>query len=328
MTTTTHIPGFDEPIELVVRRTLSRAEWEAARQTHAVRFNQIVLPHAQRRSRHEKDPTADFLFEYYRFRPARLREWHPGAGVLLADADLDEDSDALFTPVNGYVRVEGGIMQAPGPDSISNPKAFLRGTRWIHTLLKATHRRVPLLGCFGLHEWAMLYRSDSTRHDQVPLRISHSLLQETVESVGLRCSHYDAFRFFTPDARPLNPESLTRESMPEKEQPGCLHANMDVYRWAFKRAPWIGSDLIMDAFELALDIRTLDMASSPYDLSGWGIVPVPVETNEGRAAFVKAQRDFQDRAYPLRQRLITDYDYLLYGMEALHDCFAIPVASS
>ena len=304
------------------------SEWKAARQAHAVRFDELVRPHAERRSRHEKDPTADFLFEYYRFRPARLREWHPGIGILLEEADLDKGSDALFAPVNGYVKVEGGIMQAPGPDSISNAETFLRGTRWIHTLLKATHDRAPLFGCFGLHEWAMLYRSEETRHEQVPLRISRSLLQETVQSVGLRCSHYDAFRFFTPDARPLNPELLTRESMPEREQPGCLHANMDVYRWAFKRAPWIGSGLILDAFELALDIRILDMASSPYDLSEWGIEPVPVETPEGRTAFVQAQRAFQERARPLRQRLIADYDHLLSAMEALHDCFAIPVASS
>ena len=34
-----------------------------------------------------KHPVADFLFTYYSYRPAQLRRWHPGAGVVLADAD-------------------------------------------------------------------------------------------------------------------------------------------------------------------------------------------------------------------------------------------------
>jgi hypothetical protein len=79
---------------------------------------------------------------------------------------------------------------------------------------------------------------------------------------------------------------------------------MDLYKWAFKLAPWCPSDLIADTFELARDIRELDMRASPYDLTSHGYSPVPIETPEGRAQYEKYQREFAERARPLRQRLI------------------------
>ncbi|MFX6218139.1 3-methyladenine DNA glycosylase, partial [Acinetobacter baumannii] len=40
-----------------------------------------------RAARGQKHPVEDFLFTYYSFKPAILRRWHPGPGVVLADAD-------------------------------------------------------------------------------------------------------------------------------------------------------------------------------------------------------------------------------------------------
>ena len=96
----------------------------------------------------------------------------------------------------------------------------------------------------------------------------------------------------------------TREESPHLEQPGCLHANMDLYKWSFKLAPWTPSDLVADAFELARDIRELDMRASPYDLAAFGYAAVAIETLEGRSEYEKSQRDFAKRARPLRQRLM------------------------
>ena len=79
---------------------------------------------------------------------------------------------------------------------------------------------------------------------------------------------------------------------------------MDLYKWAFKLAPWCPSDLIADTFELARDIRELDMRASPYDLSTFGYTAVPIETPEGRAEYEKSQRAFAERARPLRRRLM------------------------
>lgn len=290
-----------------IRRVMQKSEWLAAMDRHEERYELLVAPHVERRSRHEKDPVADFLFEYYRFRPSHLKRWHPGTGVLLQDADSE-----AFPDKEGYMDSDRGRVLLPGDrqrhDRDSN---FRTGTEWIHTLLTATQDRPARLGCFGLHEWAMLYRTGEQRHDAVPLRVSEAELANVVESAGLRCTHFDAFRFFTDKARPLNPLQLSRTDMVEHEQPGCLHANMDVYRWAFKRVPWIPSDLVMNAFELALEIRTLDMASSPYDLREYGLDPVPVESRAGREQFTRQQQEFSERAKALRALLIKEYEALL-----------------
>ena len=271
------------------------------------------MPHALRRQKHLKDPTVDFLFEYYSFRPSHLQKWSPGFGVILKGGDTNDfPGSEYFEPVEDGVRL-----------SLKNTTdRFEHGTRWILSLLESTSARLPQYGCFGLHEWAMVYKVDELRHNQLPLRVSQKELNDVVETGPVNCSHYDAFRFFTPDARPLNSRQMDRNDMMSCEQPGCLHANMDVYRWAFKRYPWIGSDLIMDAFELALDIRHLDMAASPYDLAESGIDPVKIETESGRQQYIRHQKEFAARAAVLRDQLIVEYTNLLSGLDSLHDSFA------
>jgi hypothetical protein len=132
-----------------------------------------------------------------------------------------------------------------------------------------------------------------------------------VESNRIRCSHYDAYRFFAPAAASLNALRPTRDTTVAFEQPGCLHATMDLYKWAYKLLPAVPSELVVDAFELARDVRELDMRASPYDLSALGYAPVPVETAEGKAAYVSAQRSFAERGRLLRARLLAALDPLL-----------------
>ena len=158
----------------------------------------------------------------------------------------------------------------------------------------------------------MVHRSaeHGTRHDW-PLRLGPEGTDAVVESHKVACSHFDAFRFFTTPARPLNVLQPTRESQPALEQGGCLHANMDLYKWAAKLMPFTPSALLLDCFELARDIRTLDMQASPYDLAPLGYAPVRIETPEGKAEYTAAQRAFADRARPLRRQLVTLCDALL-----------------
>ena len=76
-----------------------------------------------------------------------------------------------------------------------------------------------------------------------------------VESQPLRCTHFDAFRFFTPAAVPRNRLELTRPRTIDNDQPGCLHVVMDLYRFAYKLGPFCPSPVLGDAFELAADER-------------------------------------------------------------------------
>ena len=86
---------------------------------------------------------------------------------------------------------------------------------------------------------------------------------------------------------------------------------MDLYKWALKLAPATPSELVADCFELAADVRTLDMRASPYDLRDHGYEPVAIETPEGKAAYVAAQRGFAERGAVLRRRLLAVCDQVL-----------------
>ena len=292
---------------------LARAEWQARAKAHRARVDVRVQPHLDRRRDGIVHPVHDFLFTYYSQRPAALRRWHPGYGVTLLDAPE-------YTDLKGYGRI---VPRAGHPSAaeesaarvgltvtdthLASQRPLIESTR---RLLTATASRPPTLGCFGLHEWAMVYRADGVRHDR-PLRLGSEGTDKVVESHRISCSHFDAFRFFTEAARPLNTLQPGRDDRPAHEQPGCLHAGMDLYKHAFRLAPLVPSELVADAFELAWDIRILDMRAAPYDLSGLVLdptgepwTPLQVETPEGKHEYVAAQRAFAARAAPLRRRLI------------------------
>ena len=124
-----------------------------------------------------------------------------------------------------------------------------------------------------------------------------------MESQSVCCSHADAFRFFTPAARPLNRIQPGRRDQHDFEQPGCLHANMDLYKWCYKFQPWVPGELLAESFLLALELRELDMAASPYDVTVLGYEPVPIELPVGRAEYQRRQQALAGRAADLRSRL-------------------------
>ncbi|HWJ67417.1 MAG TPA: 3-methyladenine DNA glycosylase [Nocardioides sp.] len=299
---------------------LAREDWQARAAAHAARIDRYVAPHLARREAHVKHPVFDFLFTYYSHRPAQLRRWHPGFGTALAEAPehagLKGYGTALVEEVAQRPLVEE-VAQRPSrdlatvmPDFVTSQHPLITA---LHELLTATAARPPHVGCFGLHEWAMVYRlsEDETRHADWPLRLGPTGTDEVVEGHRIVCSHFDAFRFFTPPARPLNTLAPGRDDRPAFEQPGCLHAGMDLYKHAFRLSPMVSSDLVADCFELAWDIRTLDMRAAPYDLADLGFDPVRIETAEGKAEYVDAQRSFAERGRPLRQRLVEECERLL-----------------
>ena len=274
---------------------LSREEWLAREAAHQQRADALTAEHRERSSRREKHPVWDFLFTYYAYKPAQLRRWHPGAGVELTDAP-ERASWRWYSPGSSH----GSVV--PDAAAFAREKSELAGL--IERMLRRTASRPGQFGCFGLHEWAMVYRADEHRHP-VPLRLGQAGTDAVVEGHDLRCTHFDAFRFFTPEAVPLNRTALSRDEQPLFEQPGCLHAGMDLYKWAMKLGPLIPGELLLDAFELARDIRLLDMQAAPYDLAAWDVVPVPIETADGKSEYVRRQRGFADRGTTLRAALLT-----------------------
>ncbi len=281
---------------------LTEPQWRARQTAHEQRVDAWISPHLERRSHGVSHPVEDFLFSYYSYRPASLRRWHPGLGVELTGDVAVFDGRPGYDVSVGRARIEPGLMRQRR-DAV----------QWIRNLVASTVSRPAALGCFGLHEWAMVYRqsAEERRHASYALRLGHERTDEVVESSRITCSHYDAYRFFTPQARPLNLLELTRDKQPELDQPGCLHAAMDCYKWAYKLAPLTSSELVADCFALAREVRHVDMRAAPYDLSSLGVEPIPIETAAGKAAYVEHQRDFAERSNVLRERLLAVCDAVL-----------------
>lgn len=278
---------------------LDEGDWTGREQRHRDRVDHFLRSFRAPDGR--SHPVWDFLWTYYSLRPRQLRIWHPGFGVVLAG-----DAAARYLGRGGYTRIPAGVTVS---------RDFLAGraatVRFIAGLLRATASRPARMNCFGLHEWAMVYRSPTVRHDQVPLRLGAAGTDAVVESMPLRCSHFDAFRFFTDPAARLNSDQLTRTGQVGAEQPGCLHAAMDCYKFAYKLGPLVDSALVMDCLELAAQARALDMRASPYDLQAYGFDPIAIETPAGRAEYVRLQQRIAELAAPLRDRLADHCERLL-----------------
>jgi hypothetical protein len=286
--------------------TLGRDDWSDRERRHLERVDGFLGPHRTRTERGEPHPVWDFLFSYYSLRPRQLRRWHPGYGVALTGPSADR-----FVDRAGYGRRGSTVTVTP-----AHLHARVDTVSFIAELLRATASRPARLNCFGMHEWAMVYRTTDVRHDGVPLRLGAAGTDAVVESTALRCSHFDAYRFFTSGAAPRNAETLSRHTQVDTEQPGCVHANMDLYKWCYKLGPLIPSELLMDCLDLAAEARVLDMAASPYDLAGYGIAPIAIEDAAGRTEYVRRQRDVAERAAPLRTALLERCDALLLAAEA------------
>lgn len=270
--------------------------WVGRQRAHRARVDALVGAHEARQARAIAHPVEDFLFTYYVYRPNQLRRWHPGVGVAIADPSAPHRDWPFYTTRDASIVVD--------TRAVAQRRSHL--VELVRRLMRSTLERPARFGCFGMHEWAMVYQlpPGRLRHDSWPLRLPPAAVAATVNERGLRCTHFDAFRFFTEPAVPLNETQLRREDQLAHEQPGCLHAGMDLYKWAYKLAPATPSELVVDAFELARDIRRVDMQASPYDLSDLGIEPIPVETATGRAQYVAHQKDFAERARPIREQLL------------------------
>lgn len=284
-----------------VKQQLEPASWQQQRIDHRQRIGELIDGYLERRSHQRKDPVMDFLFEYYAFRPSYLKSWTPGLGTLLLEGSSADWRFEEMAQTQGDCYLDVSYFDE---DRIS-------AAQWILDVLQKSADSKPSFGCFGMHEWAMVYKADRVRHDYLSLRMEKDELAEFVESRPLVCTHFDAFRFFTEEAKPQNRHHLSRNNFADMEQPGCLHTNMDLYKWAFKMYPWISSNTIRKAFELAVETRYMDMKASPYDLRERGLEPIKIETEQGRQEYMERQRAIFEKSQPIRRQLINEYEQLL-----------------
>jgi len=272
---------------------LAPEEWKRQRAAHEARADALVKARQQRAARGEQDPVEDFLYTYYSFRLSALRRWTPGVGFACVEAD------ELLTDANFQKSADGLVRVIPMKEGDVRRLTFIRD------LSLAVTSRPAFFRCYGLHEWAMVYQqADQRRHSQWPLRLGEKGTDEVVRSMPVCCTHYDAFRFFTPTAKPLNHSEPDLAGRIKNEQPGCVHVTMDLYKWTMKSLPWVSSDLATESYRLAHEARSIDMRASPYDFSAVGLEPICIETEAGRSQYEAAQRHLAKLAEPIRKRLV------------------------
>ena len=283
---------------------LEAHEWLALAEKHQQTARHWTVPCRRRKAMGKKHPVHDFLFTYYPFSLGHLEQWHPGYGIAL------EIPGPLPASLQGkhYTVSDDWVFL----DETTLTEKQCQRIQWIHNLLVFTQSRSGHFACHGMHEWAMVYSGANIRHrESAPLRFSQKETDRIVESRPIACSHFDAYRFFSPAALDFNKLRPTLDTREQNEQPGCLHTNMDLYKWASKCMPWVGSDLLWKTFLLALETRELDMRASPYDLRQYGYEPIKVEIAEGRNEYEQMQRDIAKKAKPLRQDLIDRLENVL-----------------
>lgn len=277
-------------------------EWTLKAKNHSALVSPFTDAFLQRRKLGRTHAVHDFLFTYYSCSPQKLKQWVPSfeQNLMTTTQALEE-----HPWMNEYwFRLSENELSL-NRERISDN--ILGLAKFIADLCKNISQRTPRFGCFGLHEWAMVYKlpPEELRHQKHRLRLSPSDLARFVESQTLCCSHYDAYRFFTKEASPLNVLNPLLETRLQMEQAGCIHANMDLYKWAGKLWPWIGSDFLAKTFFLALEGRELDMRASPYDLSDAGYSPICIETEEGRKQYQIEQQLYAQHASVLREELLS-----------------------
>ncbi|AOZ73434.1 hypothetical protein BK816_02815 [Boudabousia tangfeifanii] len=282
---------------------LSWEEWWDQAKLETKLAQALAFGRRERAMRSLNEPVTDFIWHYYGLKPARFERWQPGIGVRLGTPSPDAPKECQEL----YAQMGRRKYFKQDEESVSVDLSAWQARRggvaydW-RELLKIIQKREPFFGCLGLHEWAMVYR-DEKRHP-LPLRLGVEGTAKVVETLPIRCTHYDAFRFFTPAARPLNHYQPSEETIIECEQPACLHQNMDLLRYGLALEPLIPTSFMLNVFAMALRIRQLDMSASAYDCRACGLAPVAIETAEGKAIYIEKQRAFSDQAKAYRAQLI------------------------
>lgn len=170
------------------------ADWRSEAINHIDTMDNLLYPPGgtvkSRSHLVKQHPIYNFLHTYYRYSTKNIKKYSPGLGILMVDVAADEEylnqkflktSAAgtiffllimdLFTKrlqqSNFFFRIcdlgLGSFYQLPRGESPDSTFGWitLSNTR---NILHSTSKRQPFFGCFGLHEWAMLYSGRRFEH--------------------------------------------------------------------------------------------------------------------------------------------------------------------
>ncbi|MEY2635276.1 MAG: hypothetical protein RIS75_1216, partial [Actinomycetota bacterium] len=125
-------------------------QWQSQAQSHYELVDQLTVEVRERKQSGVRHPIEDFLWEYYSLRPNHLRRWHPGWNAHLEGA-------SEYETFRGY-RFENNAAFV-SQEFVEHRRESLQ---WMLSLLEGVATREAKFGCFGLHEWAMVYRLEQS----------------------------------------------------------------------------------------------------------------------------------------------------------------------
>lgn len=321
--------------EAVICNVRPVSDWVLEASQHREKLVKKLFPpgHSLKVQRHavREHPIYNFLHRYYRYSTSDLLAYSPGLNVTLScaaedDIHVREWLHPRFLYRDTKHNTASYSLEILRKSLTADKRLGREDLKHSLNVLISSNSRPPFFGCFGYHEWAMLYSGGEParqnngpgamkKHQNLQLRLSQKQIDDVVESGPIRCTHYDAWRFFQPRAQTFNVANpLTRQNQSQYEQPGCIHANMDLFKYAYHLYPIVSSSLLHRALDIAIAARKMDMRASPYDCSEFEECqdgPILVETKEGRAQYIREQESLFRAAAPVRQELMQLYSAVL-----------------
>ena len=151
-------------------------------------------------------PVEDFLFTYYSLRPGAAAPLVPGrrggAGRCRRSGRTGDSTGAAGSADRAAARPADRCHRR----SAGLPAGPRRAARLHRHGCSARRRPRPgssaASGCTS-GRWSSGRTTAQRRHQEWPLRLGQAGTDDVVRDHQIRCTHYDAFRFFTPPARPL-----------------------------------------------------------------------------------------------------------------------------
>ena len=278
-------------------------------------------PRSPRRRRHGSPPRAPLRRPHppRRGLPLPVLQQLPGPAASVAPGRRCPARGCRRPPP----RFAGATTGWSGDAVLLDVEAFLaaRGpaVAFVRDLLSATAARPAQLGCFGLHEWAMVHGipADDVRHAGWPLRLG----QRRHRRGGRAARHPLLALRRLPLLHPSRRGRATRCGPPGRARwrwsspaactPGWTSTSgrSSSPRWC--RASWWPTRSSWPGRSGCSTCRP-----RPTTCASSATRPCAIETPEGKAAYLERQRAFAERSNALRHRLLAVLDAATAGLPA------------
>ncbi|MBA2729078.1 MAG: hypothetical protein H0U49_13020, partial [Parachlamydiaceae bacterium] len=142
--------------------------WTARAKIHHALVGPMCDAFISRRAIGLTHPVHDFLFTYYNCSPQKLKQWIPS---------LDERLETSQDIAEEYPYLSGYWFYSHANSLSVNKDRILEKTRqqatFVADLCSNILQRTPRYHCFGMHEWAMVYKlsPEDIRHKGHRLRL-------------------------------------------------------------------------------------------------------------------------------------------------------------